>query len=766
MLLEELSGDGPDLVVVLDDYHLAETVTVDSTVEAFMRYRPDRVQLVISTRSDPALGIARLRAAGDLLEIRAEHLRFDPTEVAQFLAALGVVGLSDEEAARLAEGTGGWPAPLRLVALLIQDQEPSAFIDSFAAGTRPVVEYLTTDVLELLEPDVQDFVLKDLDPDPDVRGAVRRRRRPLRVGEAVGRARASEPVHLGRRAGEWYSQHHLFAEAMRLELARTQQELLPTLHLRAASWFEEQGDLESAADHAIESRDVALAARLVATQVESMAARGRWATVRGWLAELSWPAALADPELAWVRATSDSFGHDLDGAERWLVTASKGAPDADGALGLPLGYRVEMLRALVGVNDVARAEEAAYRALDDRPGPMWEGGALAGLGQAQYLRGATAEARETLRKAVALIPDAHPNLLVLAIGNLALAEYADGDGAHRGPHAGSGARDDGQPTAICHQLPSCTWPSESAPDQRAIREVPWDGSSRRYRSSGEDKRSAWLANAYLLNAVCLSRARRRQPASCAASTRPTPSSTRSPNPGDLARRSRDLRQRASSEIRTWTEFGEQLSDREIAVLELAGQGLTQREIADQLFISYNTVKSPPEDDLPQARSDLTRRCPDPPGRPPSRQRRVPRVDLLPTTSTTDRTLHPGRLASDRGSHVVATRLITRVNTLPGEHRAPAAAPRLTSSTNTPAPPRRCGQQRSSEEQFMTTLSIELRDRRRLLVHALVLLVLHLDLASDRASSPTSSAARTCPAGARRCGRSSSSSCRTSGSSCT
>ena len=309
------------------------------------------------------------------------HLRFDQREVARFLAGLGVVGLSDEETLRLAEGTGGWPAPLRLLALLIQDHEPSAFIDSFAGARRPVVEYLTTDVLELLEPDVQDFVLKV---------SILTRMCGALCDAVVGRSGSGKILAELERAnlfisvdsaGDWYSQHHLFAEAMRLELARTQHELLPTLHLRAARWFEEAGDLESAADHAIESRDVAVAARLVAAQVESLACAGRWATIRGWLAELSWPAALADPELAWVRATSDTFGHDLDGAERWLDIASKGAAEAVGSLGLPLGYRVEMLRSLVGVNDVARGEEAAHRALEIAPGPMWRGAALAGSGR-------------------------------------------------------------------------------------------------------------------------------------------------------------------------------------------------------------------------------------------------------------------------------------------------------------------------------------------------------------------------------------------------
>ena len=589
VLLEELSGSGPDLVLVLDDYHLAETVTVNSSVGAFLRYRPERVQLVISTRSDPALGIARLRSAGDLLEIRAEHLRFDSTEVVQFLTALDIVGLSDDEATRLTASTGGWPAPLRLVALLVQDEEPSAFVDSFAAGTKPIVEYLTTDVLEMLEPDVQDFVL---------RTSILTRMSGALCDDVVGRTGSGKLLAELERSslfvsvdagGVWYTQHHLFAEAMRLELTRTQHELLPTLHLRAAHWFEHQGDLESATEHAIASRDVTLAARLVATQVEAMAAKGRWATVRSWLTELSWPAALADPELAWVRATSDSFGHDLDGAEQWLLTARKGVPDAAGALSLPLGYRVEMLSALVGVNDVDRAEEAALRALELAPGPIWEGGALVGLGQAQYLRGNAAEARVTLRRAVAQIPDAHPNLLVFAISTFALADYADGHGPEVGPLLDR-AVDlmAGQPPSVTTALLHLALGERARAEGDPRGAVGWHHSA--IHIFGEDKRSAWLANAYLLNATaCHALGDAADELGSLDAADAILGSLA--NPGNLARRSRDLRHRAGSEIRTKTEFGDTLSDREIAVLELAGSGLNQREIADQLFISYNTVKS-------------------------------------------------------------------------------------------------------------------------------------------------------------------------------
>ena len=148
------------------------------------------------------------------------------------------------------------------------------------------------------------------------------------------------------------------------------------------------------------------------------------------MSELSWPEAQAHPELAFIRATEATFVHDLDLAEQWLDVAETGPPDLIGSMGLPLGYRTDFLRALVGVNDVDQAEAAARRAIESAPAPQWEGVALACLGQVQYLRGHYARARDTLLKAVGLIPDANPNLLTLAIGNLALAEYADGSASH------------------------------------------------------------------------------------------------------------------------------------------------------------------------------------------------------------------------------------------------------------------------------------------------------------------------------------------------
>ena len=232
-----------------------------------------------------------------------------------------------------------------------------------------------------------------------------------------------------------------------------------------------------------------------------------------------------------------------------------------------------------------------------------------------------------------------------------------------GPHARPSGRDDGHPATDRHQVPSCTWRSVSAPGRGAIREVPWDGSGRRSRSSVQGKRSAWLANAYLLNAGAfraLGDADRRGPVPRRGRRHPR----HAPEPRRPAASVEGPAPRASSVTRTWTEFGEQLSDREIAVLRLAGEGLTQREIADQLFISYNTVKSHLRTDLPQAGGELSRRRPDPPGGPPGRQRIVVEQSTPPTrrqrlTRTTPRPTCP--LAA-RGTSPDG---FTRVNRLVG-----------------------------------------------------------------------------------------------------
>lgn len=590
-MYEALADDGEDVVLVLDDYHRAETPGISALLAEFLRYRPDRVQLVVSTRSDPALGVARLRAGGDLVEVRADALRFDEAEVASFFDGIGLAGLTATEGHQLAERTGGWPAPLRLASLLMPELGRATFIEQFSGASRHVVDYLAQDVLDLLDPATRDFLLQ-----VSVLGRFTGALCDAVAGTTGSGALLAELERANLfisvdSTGEWYHPHQLFTEALRVELTRTRPTLVPVLHARAARWLEAAGDLEAATDHAIAAHDVHLASRLVVGQVQPMSASGRSAGVRRWLAALSWPEALRDPELAFVRAVAASLANDLDEATRWLDVARTGDPSTLDAGGLPLGFRVDFLDSFMGVNDVGRARAAAQRAIDGAPSPGWHGVALGCLGQAQYLAGQGAEATATLRVAVGEIPDANPILLAFAVGNLGLAESSTGAEPHADPLLdrlsdvlGAVGADRSVPAALLLL----------ATGERARRLGDPQGALVELRRAIDIleamPRSAWLADALLLLAAT-ERLVGHGPGAIEAVDRAQGILDRLPDPGALVARAAALRAVLAAPARHSAEFGEELSEREVVVLRLAADGLQQREIADQLFISYNTVKT-------------------------------------------------------------------------------------------------------------------------------------------------------------------------------
>ena len=592
VLFDELTEGDRNVVIILDDYHLAENPDVNAQVEAFLRYRPARVQLVVASRSDPALGVPRLRACGELVEVRADSLRFQVSELAGFFEGMRVTGLTDAEALRLAERTGGWPAPLRLAALLIPEHDRDAFIDSFTGGTRQVVDYLTGDVLDVVDPAMKEFLLQVCVLD--------RMNGPLcdaviatsGSGQVLADLERSNLFVSVDAAGQWYQQHQLFAEALRLELVRTRPELVPVLHGRAAAWFAGIGDLESATDHAIAARDLPLASQLLAAQLQPMVSIGRSATVRRWLSTLSWPQAQLDPELALVRATAACLDNNIEQALQHLQVARTGPADLLDAAGLALGLRADLLEAVFGAMDIGRAEQAARRALAAAPSPVYEGSALAGLGQALYLKGLTREAIAPLGQAVGQIPDANPLLLAVAVGNLALAESA---------LATSTSRADPMLDHVLVLL------SRIGADRTPAGAIIHLARGERDRRGGDlrsavatfqltigilqaNPRSAWLANAYLLLAA-VHRQLGEQTQAETALDHADVILNRLPDPGNLADRSVRLRALMAKPLPHASEFGERLSERESAVLRLAAAGLAQRQIAEQLFISYNTVKS-------------------------------------------------------------------------------------------------------------------------------------------------------------------------------
>ena len=590
-LFDELARGDDELVLVLDDYHRAESPEISALLAEFLRYRPERVQLVVSTRSDPALGVARLRAGGDLVEVRADALRFDEAEVASFFDGIGLAGLTPTEGHQLAERTGGWPAPLRLASLLMPEHGRATFIEQFSGASRHVVDYLAQDVLDLLDPATRDFLLQ-----VSVLGRFTGPLCDVVTGTTGSGAlladleRANLFISVDS-AGEWYQPHQLFTQALRVELTRTRPGLVPVLHARAAAWLEDAGDIEAATDHAIAAHDVHLASRLVAAQVQPMSATGRGANIRRWLAALAWPEALRDPELAFVRAVAASLANHLDDAADWLDVARTGDLGAVDAGGLPLGFRVDFLDSAMGVNDVGRALDTARRAVEGAPNPSWHGIALACLGQAQRLAGNGDAAASTLRVAVGEISDANPIMLAFAVGNLGLAESSTGAESHADPLLDRLA-DVLRAVGADRSVPAAVL--LLAQGERSRRVGDPQGALSAVRCAidilEDMPRSAWLADALLLLAATERLVGHAAGASDAVD-RAQEILDRLPDPGALVARAAALRAMLSAPTRHAGEFGEELSAREIVVLRLAADGLQQREIADQLYISYNTVKS-------------------------------------------------------------------------------------------------------------------------------------------------------------------------------
>ncbi|MFG1815580.1 LuxR C-terminal-related transcriptional regulator [Kribbella sp. NPDC049174] len=287
VVLNELSVLPGEVTLVLDDYHLADGPGIRAGMSFFVDRLPPQVRLVISTRADPGLPLARLRARGELIEVRAADLRFTLAEAATYLNDVTGLRLTTEDIASLEERTEGWVAALQLAALSLQGRgDATGFIAGFAGDDRFVVDYLVEEVLDRQPDPVRRFLL-----DTSILDRLTGPLCDAVTGEHDGKAMLERldranlflvPLDDQRR---WYRYHHLFGDVLRSHLLDERGDVAD-LHRRAGNWYGEAGEPVPAVRHALAAGDIDRAADLVELAVPELRRNRQEATLRRWIDEL------------------------------------------------------------------------------------------------------------------------------------------------------------------------------------------------------------------------------------------------------------------------------------------------------------------------------------------------------------------------------------------------------------------------------------------------------------------------------------------------
>ena len=421
-LLNDLGGSERDLLLVLDDYHLIDAPDVHGGMAFLLEHQPPQLHVLLATRTDPPLPLARMRARGQLSEIRAVDLRFTVEESAAYLNNAMGLRLGEDDVTALDGRTEGWIAALQLAALSMQGRsDVSAFIAGFAGDDRYVVDYLGEEVLARQPPDVRDFLLRT--------SILARLTGPL-CDAVTGRTDGKATLVTLERANlfvvplddkrQWYRYHHLFADVLSAHLLDEQPECVAELHARASAWFEADGDVSQAVDHALAGGDSGRAADLMELVMPMMARERREAELARWVRSLPDDVLRKRPVLAvWFAGALalvsdfDTVGRRLSDVERSVRTEDGTWPvdppadlivvDHDSYRSLPA--RIAMYRAALALahedldGTIAHARDALSLATPDDNLARASGGALAGL--AFWTRGDLAGAHAAYTESIA-----------------------------------------------------------------------------------------------------------------------------------------------------------------------------------------------------------------------------------------------------------------------------------------------------------------------------------------------------------------------------
>lgn len=320
LLVNDLAAEPAETVLVLDDYHLIERPEIHRDLTFLLDHLPSQSHVVLAARSDPPLPLARLRARGEVAELRMHDLRFAEDEAREFLTGAMRLDLAPAEIAALEERTEGWIAGLQLAALSLRGRaDVSVLIEAFTGSHRHILDFLSEEVLARQPPAVADFLLETSILDrlsADLCDAVTDHQGSQEMLETLERANMFIVALDSER--HWYRYHHLFSDVLRHQLRRRRPEEVATLYLRAAQWYEDHGETTEAIRAAVAGGDQEWAARLAEAHVVAMFARGAVPTLRAWLDMLPPGLVQANPRLTVTRAIVALMAHDLPAAQACL----------------------------------------------------------------------------------------------------------------------------------------------------------------------------------------------------------------------------------------------------------------------------------------------------------------------------------------------------------------------------------------------------------------------------------------------------------------
>ncbi len=377
-LINEIATVPDHFVLVLDDYHLIEAQPIHDALTFLLDHLPPQMHLVIASRADLPLHVARLRGRGAMIEIRSDDLRFAPDEAAAFLNEVMGLDLSHEDVEALEARTEGWITGLQMAALSMQGRKDiRSFIAAFTGSHRYVLDYLIEEVFQGQPPDVQDFLLQTSILD----------RFTARVCDAITERDDSQEVLLALEQAnlfiislddsrQWYCYHRLFADLLRHRFQTVRgEDVVTQLHKRACRWYEAHGLSGEAVSHAFAAEDFEGAARLIELTGLEMLSRGELVTLLGWVDGLSERVVRTRPWLCTIHAWALTLTGQLDAVEPRLQDAERRLTAGDeeyilsrpeGTITLNMVGHIAAIRAYVAAleGEMQRAVELSRQALE------------------------------------------------------------------------------------------------------------------------------------------------------------------------------------------------------------------------------------------------------------------------------------------------------------------------------------------------------------------------------------------------------------------